>query len=63
MTQGDPEVRQEAQEIDEREGTKSRTPKRRRLIIILLTVGKKLLMNPNFHATVAGIAWASISFG
>ncbi|KAL7613101.1 hypothetical protein Lser_V15G07701 [Lactuca serriola] len=61
--QGDPEVRQEAQEIDEREGTKSRTPKRRRLIIILLTVGKKLLMNPNFHATVAGIAWASISFG
>ncbi|KAL4577237.1 hypothetical protein LXL04_013342 [Taraxacum kok-saghyz] len=60
-TIGNPEVREEA---EEKEGTKSRNPgRRRKIIMILLTVGKKLLMNPNFHATVAGLAWASISFG
>lgn len=62
-TNGDPEGEQEAQEIERREGTKSRTPRRKQIIIILLTVGKKLLLNPNFHATIAGLAWASISFG
>ncbi|KAI3722377.1 hypothetical protein L2E82_33414 [Cichorium intybus] len=60
---GDTEARQEAEGIDEREGTKSRTPRRRKIMMILSTVGKKLLMNPNFHATVGGLAWASISFG
>ncbi|KAI3704760.1 hypothetical protein L1987_74988 [Smallanthus sonchifolius] len=42
--------------------TNSSIPKRT-IMQVLLTVGKKLLINPNFHATVAGLAWAFISFG
>lgn len=32
-------------------------------MLLLLIVGKKLLLNPNSYATIAGLAWASISFG
>lgn len=34
----------------------------RRIRIILLAVGKKLIKNPNTHATLAGIIWAIIHF-
>ncbi|GAV69804.1 Mem_trans domain-containing protein [Cephalotus follicularis] len=30
--------------------------------LILLTVGRKLISNPNTHATLAGLIWASIQF-
>ncbi|XP_024986717.1 probable auxin efflux carrier component 8 isoform X2 [Cynara cardunculus var. scolymus] len=59
---GDSEARQEAQGIDKREETNSRTLRRTKIMLLLLTVGKKLLMNPNSYATIAGLAWASISF-
>ncbi|XP_071735047.1 probable auxin efflux carrier component 8 [Rutidosis leptorrhynchoides] len=36
---------------------------RRKAMSVLKTVGKKLLLNPNSHATIAGLAWAFISFG
>ncbi|KVI09096.1 Auxin efflux carrier [Cynara cardunculus var. scolymus] len=58
----DSEARQEAQGIDKREETNSRTLRRTKIMLLLLTVGKKLLMNPNSYATIAGLAWASISF-
>ncbi|EYU34112.1 hypothetical protein ABFS82_08G019900 [Erythranthe guttata] len=34
----------------------------RSIRIILLTVGKKLITNPNTHATLAGLVWSSIHF-
>ncbi|XP_065878540.1 auxin efflux carrier component 8 [Euphorbia lathyris] len=40
------------------------TARRRRVktVLVLMTVGKKLLRNPNFHATLIGLIWASIRF-
>ncbi|KAL7100840.1 hypothetical protein ACP275_08G019900 [Erythranthe tilingii] len=35
---------------------------KRNIRIILLTVGKKLITNPNTHATLAGLVWSSIHF-
>nr|GEW50103.1 auxin efflux carrier [Tanacetum cinerariifolium] len=55
----DPEARQESREINGREETKYGT----KIILVLITVGKKLLKNPNTYATLAGLAWAFISFG
>ncbi|KAK9061743.1 hypothetical protein SSX86_018926 [Deinandra increscens subsp. villosa] len=57
------EERQGAQGIDEGRETNLSIPRRRKIMLVLSTVGKKLLTNPNSHATVAGIAWAFISFG
>ncbi|KAL8471522.1 hypothetical protein ACS0TY_028965 [Phlomoides rotata] len=44
---------EEKEERDQRMG---------RIRIILLAVGKKLIKNPNTHATLAGIIWAIIHF-
>ncbi|PWA83734.1 Auxin efflux carrier [Artemisia annua] len=55
----DPEARQESRGINGRGETKCGT----KIILVLLTVGKKLLKNPNTYATLAGLAWAFISFG
>ncbi|KAL8465707.1 hypothetical protein ACS0TY_034976 [Phlomoides rotata] len=44
---------EEKEERDQRTG---------RIRIILLAVGKKLIKNPNTHATLAGIIWAIIHF-
>ncbi|KAI3808684.1 hypothetical protein L1987_24642 [Smallanthus sonchifolius] len=63
LIQEEPEVQQEAQGTDEMMETNSSIPKRTTMMQVLSTVGKKLLINPNFHATVAGLAWAFISFG
>nr|XP_043635058.1 probable auxin efflux carrier component 8 [Erigeron canadensis] len=53
LSQEDLQAQQEAQGI----------PRRRKTMQVLVTVGKKLLINPNSHATIAGFAWAFISFG
>ncbi|KAI3799158.1 hypothetical protein L1987_34448 [Smallanthus sonchifolius] len=55
-----PEARQGS---DERQETDTRIRRRTKIMLLLSTVGKKLLTNPNSHATVAGLAWAFISFG
>ncbi|GFP79278.1 putative auxin efflux carrier component 5 [Phtheirospermum japonicum] len=36
--------------------------RKRNIRIILLTVGKKFMRNPNTYATLAGLIWASIHF-
>ncbi|KAG8637908.1 hypothetical protein MANES_15G179560v8 [Manihot esculenta] len=36
--------------------------KRVKTMLILFTVGRKLVRNPNFHATLLGLIWASIHF-
>ncbi|KAK9925128.1 hypothetical protein M0R45_033465 [Rubus argutus] len=49
----------EAQSKDEAEGEEiTRNPKKMKSI--LLTVGRKLFFNPNTHATLLGLIWASI---
>lgn len=55
------EAPQEAQSKEEAEDeTRSRTPKK--IKSILLTVGRKLIANPNTHATLLGLIWASIHY-
>ncbi|KAH0973315.1 hypothetical protein GBA52_025471 [Prunus armeniaca] len=55
------EAPQEAQSKEEAEDeTRSRTPKK--IKSILLTVGRKLITNPNTHATLLGLIWASIHY-
>ncbi|KAK9090639.1 hypothetical protein Sjap_023816 [Stephania japonica] len=46
---------------DEEQAT-GRALRRNQINLILLTVGRKLILNPNTHATLAGIIWATISF-
>lgn len=52
------------QEAQTKEEGEARTPTARKIktMPILLTVGKKLLRNPNTHATLMGLIWASIHF-
>lgn len=40
----------------------SRTPRKVKAMLILWTVGRKLMSNPNFHATMVALVWASIHF-
>ncbi|KAA8548011.1 hypothetical protein F0562_004440 [Nyssa sinensis] len=52
------------QEVQPKEGEEAqiRTARKTKIMLILLTVGRKLISNPNTHATVLGLVWASISF-
>ncbi|XVF58212.1 hypothetical protein PTKIN_Ptkin07bG0045800 [Pterospermum kingtungense] len=52
-TQGKEGGNQEAQ---------TRPRKYSKTMLVFLTVGKKLMANPNTHATVLGLIWASIQF-
>ncbi|KAJ9135184.1 hypothetical protein P3X46_032393 [Hevea brasiliensis] len=58
----DQEAPQDAQSKEGEEETHTRTTRRVKTMLILLTVGRKLLRNPNFHATLLGLIWASIRF-
>ena len=40
----------------------SRTTRKVKAMLVLLTVGKKLMSNPNFYATMVALIWASIHF-
>lgn len=54
---------QEAQSKEEVEETRTRSsPRKVKTLLILLTVGRKLIINPNTHATVIGLIWAAIRF-
>ncbi|XP_074375077.1 putative auxin efflux carrier component 8 isoform X2 [Apium graveolens] len=55
------EAAREEQEDEETEG-KKRSSGKNVLLVVLLTVGKKLISNPNTHASVAGLIWALIKF-
>ncbi|OMO77452.1 Auxin efflux carrier [Corchorus olitorius] len=45
-----------------REEAQSRAVHKSKAMLIFLTVGKKLMANPNTHATILGLIWASIHF-
>ncbi|KAJ4835590.1 hypothetical protein Tsubulata_008879 [Turnera subulata] len=59
---GDQDTLQEAQSKDAGEEAQIRITRKIKTMRILLTVGKKLIGNPNFHATLVGLIWASIRF-
>ncbi|KAL5582383.1 hypothetical protein UlMin_014825 [Ulmus minor] len=54
-----PEEAQPKEEVDESRAT---APRKTKTLFILLTVGRKLMGNPNTHATVIGLTWACIKF-
>ncbi|CAL5325105.1 unnamed protein product [Camellia sinensis] len=56
------EAPQEAQPKEGGQEEKITTPRKTKIMLILLTVGRKLIVNPNTHATVLGLVWASIRF-
>ncbi|KAK4603966.1 hypothetical protein RGQ29_012468 [Quercus rubra] len=58
------EAPQEAQTKEEEEEVRngSRTSRKVKTLSILLNVGKKLIRNPNTHATLMGLIWGSIHF-
>ncbi|KAK9037387.1 hypothetical protein V6N11_022298 [Hibiscus sabdariffa] len=58
---GDEEAPEEAQGKEGEEVAQTRA-KKSKAKQIFLTVGKKLMTNPNTHATVLGLIWASVQF-
>ncbi|XVF60469.1 hypothetical protein PTKIN_Ptkin08bG0049500 [Pterospermum kingtungense] len=54
---GEAQVKEEGEEADTRS-----SPSKSKAKLIFLTVGKKLILNPNTHATLLGVIWASIKF-
>lgn len=56
-----PQESQPKEEVEEAR-TRSSPPRKIKTMTILLTVGKKLIENPNTHATVIGLIWACIEF-
>nr|DAD31164.1 TPA_asm: hypothetical protein HUJ06_010015 [Nelumbo nucifera] len=59
---GELEAPQEAQPKAVGEEAKARTLRKMNTKLILMTVGRKLVRNPNTHATLIGLIWAVISF-
>lgn len=55
------DVPHEAQSKDETED-ETRANNTKKIKSILLTVGRKLITNPNTHATFLGLIWASIHY-
>ncbi|KAH7847626.1 hypothetical protein Vadar_028318 [Vaccinium darrowii] len=53
--------KEEQQKEGGREGNIT-TPRKIKLMPVLLKVGEKLILNPNTHATVLGLIWALIHF-
>lgn len=60
LIQEDLEAHHDAQSKEGEEETHA--TKRVKTMLILFTVGRKLVRNPNFHATLLGLIWASIHF-
>uniref|UniRef100_A0A7N0UBE9 PIN-like protein n=1 Tax=Kalanchoe fedtschenkoi TaxID=63787 RepID=A0A7N0UBE9_KALFE len=60
--EGEVESQQEMQPKDGDEEAKPTVQKSSRVVLSLLKVGGKLAKNPNTHATIAGLIWASIRF-
>lgn len=59
---GEVEAQQETHENEGWEDVRIRITTKTKIKHILITVGRKLITNPNTHATVTGLIWASISF-
>ncbi|KAJ8775169.1 hypothetical protein K2173_020173 [Erythroxylum novogranatense] len=59
---GDVEDSQEMQTKEREEELQTGRSTKFSTLLILLTVGRKLVGNPNFHATLVGLIWASIHF-
>ncbi|KAH7847565.1 hypothetical protein Vadar_027658 [Vaccinium darrowii] len=59
---GEMEAQQEEQQKEGGREANIRTPRKIKFMPLLLTVGKKLILNPNTHATVLGLIWATIHF-
>lgn len=62
LLKGEVETSQEVQSKEEEEEAEPRTDRKMKILLILMTVGKKLLRNPNTYATFIGLIWASIHF-
>ncbi|KAK7295327.1 hypothetical protein RJT34_18233 [Clitoria ternatea] len=60
-TAGESEIAREVQSKGE-EDVEHRTKRRMKVLPILVTVGKKLIGNPNTYATLLGFIWSSIQF-
>ncbi|KAL2330028.1 hypothetical protein Fmac_017609 [Flemingia macrophylla] len=58
---GEAEIAREAQAKGE-EDEEHRTKSKMKVLAILVTVGKKLIRNPNTYATLMGFIWSSIQF-
>ncbi|RVW71640.1 Auxin efflux carrier component 8 [Vitis vinifera] len=56
------EAPQEAQPKEEREEGKTTATRKTKTMLILRIVGRKLMMNPNTHATIVSLIWACIRF-
>nr|AMQ09729.1 PIN auxin transporter [Boehmeria nivea] len=56
-----PQELQAKEEVEEAR-TRSTSPRKIKTMLILLTVGRKLIGNPNTHATIIGLIWACIKF-
>ncbi|OIW06704.1 hypothetical protein TanjilG_04098 [Lupinus angustifolius] len=52
----------ESKEEEEEESEHRRTDMKVKILLIFMTVGKKLLKNPNTYGTLIGLIWASIHF-
>ncbi|XP_061355832.1 auxin efflux carrier component 8-like [Gastrolobium bilobum] len=59
---GEMETSQEVQSKEEEEEAEHRLERKMRILLILMTVGKKLIRNPNTYATFIGLIWACIHF-
>lgn len=64
LLEEEPEAAHESQSKEgESEEAQNRTARRKfGTMHILLTVGRKLIANPNTHGTILGLIWASIQF-
>ncbi|CAK7323058.1 unnamed protein product [Dovyalis caffra] len=61
-TTGDQEEAVQEAQHKEGEEVQSRRTRKVKAMLVLLTVGRKLMRNPNFHATLVALIWASVHF-
>ncbi|XP_028806441.1 auxin efflux carrier component 8 [Neltuma alba] len=59
---GEAEPAEEEQSKEEEEEAGRTRRKKRKILLVLSTVGKKLITNPNTYGTLTGLIWAAIHF-
>ncbi|CAL0321758.1 unnamed protein product [Lupinus luteus] len=59
---GEMESSEEVESKEEEESEDRRTERKVKILVIVMTVGKKLMRNPNTYATLIGLIWATIHF-
>ncbi|KAL3526491.1 hypothetical protein ACH5RR_011147 [Cinchona calisaya] len=55
-------LEEEAHKDEEEDESKNSNAKKSKIRLVLLTVGRKFISNPNTHGTLAGLIWACIHF-